>query len=64
MVDSEYSPGNCKSLKISLGAIIKNLQMLSSVPDHLKTKRMCENSSEKSIFLINIRPKKCVIKLL
>ena len=42
MVDSEYSPHNCKSLKIIVGAIKKNPEMLSFIPDHLKTKKMCK----------------------
>ena len=41
MVDSEYSPDNYKSSKISIGAIIKNPEMLRFVSDHLKTKKMC-----------------------
>ena len=45
MIDSEYSPDNCKSLKLSIGAIIKNLEMLKFVPDHLKTKKMCMHTS-------------------
>ena len=39
MVDSEYSPGNYKSLKISIVAAIKNLEMQRFIPDHLKTRR-------------------------
>ena len=38
MVDSEYSTGNYKSSKISIGAIMKNPEMLRLVPDHLQTK--------------------------
>ena len=38
MVDSAYSTGNYKSSKINIGAVIKNLEMLKFVPDHLKTK--------------------------
>ena len=38
MVDSEYSTDNYKSLKISIGAIMKNPEMLRLVPDHLQTK--------------------------
>ena len=29
----------CKSLNISIGTVIRNLKMLKSVPDHLKTKK-------------------------
>ena len=37
MVDSKYSTDNYKSSKISIGAVIKNLELLKFVPDHLKT---------------------------
>ena len=56
MVDSEYSPDNDKSLKISIGAIIKNQEMLRVFVDHLKTKKMCKHAAKKI-------PKKCVLKL-
>ena len=45
MVDSEYSPSNYKSLKISIGAIIKDLEIPRFVPDYLKTKKMCKNAA-------------------
>ena len=41
MVDREYSFGNYKTLKISIGAIIQISEMLRFVPDSLKTKKMC-----------------------
>ena len=47
MVDSEYSTDSYKSPKISIGAIIKNPEMLKFVPDHLKTKKMCKRTIEK-----------------
>ena len=40
MVDSEYSPDNYKSSKLSIGAIIKNLEVLKCFPDYLMTKKM------------------------
>ena len=40
MVDNEYSPDNCKSLKTSIGVIIKTPEMLRFVLDQLKTKRL------------------------
>ena len=47
MVESESSPDNCKTLKISIRAmIIKNPKMLKFVPDHLETKKMCKKCSE------------------
>ena len=42
----------CKSLNISIGTVMKNPEMLKFVPDYLK-----------NMFLINVRPNKCVIKL-
>ena len=32
--------------KKSLGTIIKNLEMLRSVPNHLKTKKNCGNAAK------------------
>ena len=52
MVDSEYSPDNCKSSKISIGGIIENPQMLRFVSDHLKTVNMCKNAVKKLSFVI------------
>ena len=52
MVDSEYSTGDYKSLKISIGAIMKNPEMLKLVPDHLKTKKMCNYVVKKLPFVI------------
>ena len=56
MVDSEYSPGNHKSSKISIGAIIKNTEMLKFVPDYLKTKKMCKHAVKKLLFVIRHIP--------
>ena len=33
-----------KSLKISIGAVMKNPEMLKFVPDHLKSKTMCKHA--------------------
>ena len=33
----------CKSLKISIGTVMKNPEMLKFVLDHLKTKKMCKH---------------------
>ena len=52
IVDSEYSPENYKTLKINIGAIIKNPVMLNIVVDHLKTKKMCKNPAKKLLFII------------
>ena len=60
MVDS-------KILKISIGAIIKDPEILRLVPDHLKTKKMCKHTFKKLPFLITFlmdkRLNKCLIKL-
>ena len=42
MVDSA---DNYKTLKISIGAVMKNLEMLRFAPDHFKTKKMCKNAA-------------------
>ena len=39
MVDSEYSPVNYKTSRISIWRIIKKLEMLRFVTDHLKTEK-------------------------
>ena len=52
MVDSKYNRDNYKSLKKSVEAKIKNLEMLRLVPDHLNTKKMCKNAVEKLPFII------------
>ena len=56
MVNSEYSTDNCKSLKISIGAIIKHPEMLRFVPDCHKTKNMCKNDVKKLPFVIRYVP--------
>ena len=50
MVDNKYSTENHKSSKISIGAAIKNPEMLKFVPDHLKTKQMCNYAVKKFVF--------------
>ena len=62
MVESKNSPDNYETLKITIEAIMKNPEILKFVPDHLNTKKMSKNRI-KSLFLINIRLMKCVIKL-
>ena len=37
--------GDSKTLKTSIGTIIKNTEMLRFVTDHLKTKNMLKNTS-------------------
>ena len=56
MVDSENSPRNYKTLKISMGTIIKHPESLRFVPDHLKTKKMYKNAVEKLPFVVRYLP--------
>ena len=44
MVDNKYSSDNYKTLKIGIGTVIKDLEMLRFVPNHLKTKKMCKHA--------------------
>ena len=56
MVDSEYSRNIYKSLNTSIGAVMKNPEMLKFVPDHLKTKKMCKHAVKKLPFVIRNVP--------
>ena len=50
MGDSEYSMGIYKSVKISIGTVIKNPEMLKFILDRLKTKKKCERAVKKLSF--------------
>ena len=64
MADSDYSTDNYKSLKISIGTVIKNPEMIRFIPYHHKTKSMCKNAVRKLPFVTRYVPiKKCIIKL-
>ena len=56
------------SLSISIGTVMRNPEMLKFVPDHLKTKQMCNYAVQKLPFVIRYvsdqYKTKCVIKLL
>ena len=56
MVDTEYSMGIYQPIIISIGAVMRNPEMLKFVPDHLKTKKMCKNAAKKLPFLIRYVP--------
>ena len=56
MVDIKYSPDNYMSLKISIGAIMRNPEMLRFVPDYLKSKKMFKNDVKKLTFVIKYVP--------
>ena len=51
MVDSEYSMGIYKPVKISIATVMKNPEILKCVPDYVKTKKMCKHPVEKLPFL-------------
>ena len=44
LVDSQYSAGDYKYSKFSIGGIMKNPEMLKFVLDHLETKKMCNKT--------------------
>ena len=52
MVDSEYSTGNYKSSKISIGAVMRNPEMLKFINDHLKTKKMRKHAVKKLPYVL------------
>ena len=52
MVDSEHNMIIYKSIKISTGAVMNNLEIVKFVPDHLKTKKICEHAIKKIPFVI------------
>ena len=52
MVDTEYSRSDHKSSRISIGEVTENLEMLKFVPDHAKTKQICNQAIKKLSFVI------------
>ena len=56
MIDSKNNSDNYRTLKISIGVIIKDPKMLRFAPDHLKTKTMCKNTVKKLPFIIKYVP--------
>ena len=53
MVDSGY---NMASVKIGIGTVMKNPEMLKFVLDNLKTKKMCKYTIKKLPYLIRYFP--------
>ena len=45
-----------KSLNISIGTVMKNLEMLKFVPDHFKTIKMCKHAVKKIVYLLKYIP--------
>ena len=56
MAESEYSTNNYNSLKISVGATIKNPEIIRFIPDHIKTKTVYKNAAKKLLFTIRYVP--------
>ena len=56
MVDSEYSADIYTSVKIYIGTVIKNPEILKFVLDHLKTKKMRKHAVKKLPFVIRYVP--------
>ena len=50
MVDREHNMDIYKPIKIIIGKVMRNPQMLKFVPDHLKTKETCKNLVKKLTF--------------
>ena len=51
-----YKMVGSRNLKISIGEIIKDPEILRLVPDHLKTKMMCRHAVKKLLFLVKFFP--------
>ena len=52
MVNSEYSMDIYKSVKISIGTVMKSQEILKILSDHHKTKKMFKHAVKKLSFLI------------
>ena len=52
MVNDKYGADKCKSVTLNIRTIMKNLEMLKFIPDHLKTKKMCKHAVKKLHFVI------------
>ena len=56
MVDRECSIDIYKSVKTSIGTVMKNPEMFKLIPEHLKTKKLCKHAVKKLSFLIRCVP--------
>ena len=59
MVDSECDIDIYKSVKISIGVVIRNSEILKFVFDHLKTKKMLKHLVKILPFVIWYVPDRC-----
>ena len=56
MVDSEYNMEIYESVKLSIGTIMGNPEILKFVTDYLKTKKMCKHAVQILQFVIRCVP--------
>ena len=56
MVDSEYNMEIYESVKISIGTIMGNPEILKFVTDYLKTQKMCKHAVQILPFVIRCAP--------
>ena len=56
MVNSEYITNIYKFFKISLGAVMRNPEILKFVSDHLKNKKMCKHAYKTLPFVLRHVP--------
>ena len=56
MIDSEYSIGTYKTVKINIGTVMRNPKMLNLVPDHPKTKKVYKHNFKKLPYLLAYVP--------
>ena len=52
MVNSEYSIHTYKPVKISIGTVMRNPEMLKFLPDHRNIKKMCRHAFKKLPYLL------------
>ena len=48
-----------KSVNINIGTVMKNPKMLKFIPDHLKTKKICEHIIKKLPYLLRYVSDRC-----
>ena len=56
MVDSKYNMVIYKFVKINIGIVKRNPDMLKFVPDHLKIEKICKHTVKKLPFVIRYVP--------
>ena len=56
MVNSEYNTNIYKSVKASIGRVMKNTEMIKLIFDHFITKNMCKHAVKELPFVIRYVP--------